>query len=728
MSIKVNNYRGGFKLPLAAALTAVVATNAYAYKFNIGEAEAQLDSTLSLGTSIRLEDPSSRLISSANGGSKNSANYDDGNLNFEKHDQISTVFKGTHEFEFTRDNYGGFMRGRYWHDFVIKDRSMEHRDIPDEAIDEIGEGAKLMDAFVYGDFFVGERPLTVRLGRQVISWGESLFIQGGLNVINPFDVTAFRAPGAEIKDGFLATNKLYGNFAISEEVSVEAYIDMDWQRTEIDPCGTFWAAADFAGRGCDYALATTGKHAIDRFTDNKLTAEVDDVQDILIAYREANIALENGTGTAADLSTVGFTAIEQISGTAGLGGLLALRADPALATNLRIVQRMADDTPDDSKLQFGSSVKWFAPSLNNTEFGLYYIRYHSKLPFLAPQVTTTNLIPIIPNVGNTTTTTEASYINPNVDITDLASMTKSRSQRILVPAAQGYKFVYPEDIDLFGFSFSTSIEEGMFQGLAIAGEWSIRPNAPLQQALPVFLNRGLFTQGTTDLVGPAGAQTAPCPTATCLPFLNSDNELISWSEHQMHQFQVSFLYSWPEVWGAAQAILASEVGMIWLPELEDYDGNPVYNPDGSLRTDEHDLALDVSAHSEVFVTDTSWGIRNRAGLIYNNVFAGVNLVPQLSLNYDVDGYAPGPGAAFTEGAMALGLSVTASYLNKYSATLGITKFYGSETSPETTGYFDPSNTVTPDNFADNYNLVQNDQVVDKYFDRDFASFSVAVSF
>ncbi len=93
MSIKVNNYRGGFKLPLAAALTAVVATNAYAYKFNIGdETEAQFDSTLSLGTSWRLEDPSNRLISSANGGSKNSANYDDGNLNFEKHDQMYTVF------------------------------------------------------------------------------------------------------------------------------------------------------------------------------------------------------------------------------------------------------------------------------------------------------------------------------------------------------------------------------------------------------------------------------------------------------------------------------------------------------------------------------------------------------------------------------------------------------------------------------------------------------------
>ena len=34
----------------------------------------------------------------------------------------------------------------------------------------------------------------------MINWGESTFIQGGINAINPVDVSALRVPGAELRD------------------------------------------------------------------------------------------------------------------------------------------------------------------------------------------------------------------------------------------------------------------------------------------------------------------------------------------------------------------------------------------------------------------------------------------------------------------------------------------------------------------------------------------------
>jgi len=40
----------------------------------------------------------------------------------------------------------------------------------------------------------------VRLGRQVISWGESTFIPNGINVINPIDVARLRTPGSELRE------------------------------------------------------------------------------------------------------------------------------------------------------------------------------------------------------------------------------------------------------------------------------------------------------------------------------------------------------------------------------------------------------------------------------------------------------------------------------------------------------------------------------------------------
>src|SRR5690554_7945790 len=62
-----------------------------------------------------------------------------------------------------------------------------------------GKGAEILDAFVWGDFDVAGAPVNVRVGRQVLSWGESTFIQGGVGSVNPVDASAFRRPGAEIR-------------------------------------------------------------------------------------------------------------------------------------------------------------------------------------------------------------------------------------------------------------------------------------------------------------------------------------------------------------------------------------------------------------------------------------------------------------------------------------------------------------------------------------------------
>ena len=45
-------------------------------------------------------------------------------------------------------------------------------------------------------------PGQIRVGDQVLNWGESTFIQNGISVINPFDVSKLRVPGAELKARF----------------------------------------------------------------------------------------------------------------------------------------------------------------------------------------------------------------------------------------------------------------------------------------------------------------------------------------------------------------------------------------------------------------------------------------------------------------------------------------------------------------------------------------------
>ena len=44
----------------------------------------------------------------------------------------------------------------------------------------------------------------------MINWGESTFIQNGINVINPIDVTKFRIPGSELREALQASATVVG--------------------------------------------------------------------------------------------------------------------------------------------------------------------------------------------------------------------------------------------------------------------------------------------------------------------------------------------------------------------------------------------------------------------------------------------------------------------------------------------------------------------------------------
>ena len=73
-------------------------------------------------------------------------------------------------------------------------------------------------------------------------------------------------------------------------------------------------------------------------------------------------------------------------------------------------------------------------------------------------------------------------------------------------------------------------------------------------------------------------------------------------------------------------------------------------------------------------TKNSWGYRASASLEYSNVFAGVNLEPNIALSHDVSGY--GPNDSFIENAKAISVGLDADYLNKYTASLNYTNFFG----------------------------------------------------
>ena len=86
------------------------------------------------------------------------------------------------------------------------------------------ENVLLLDAYVYGSFAVGNTDLQLRVGNQVINWGESIFIQG-VNQVNPIDVPAARRAGAELKEILLPVWAVYANWGF-DFGSLEAFYQL----------------------------------------------------------------------------------------------------------------------------------------------------------------------------------------------------------------------------------------------------------------------------------------------------------------------------------------------------------------------------------------------------------------------------------------------------------------------------------------------------------------------
>jgi hypothetical protein len=248
--------------PLAIAAALVMSSPAHAVEFEWGDWSGSWDNTISYGISWRGADINEKLIGKGNGGTAQAIIDDDGNLNFEKGDIFSNIIKGTSEIGIDNGQLGGFARIKYWYDFEMMNNGMPHGHSPnnyvagaelnDDDFHELAQfsGLYLLDLFAYGSFDLGEMPLDVRLGRQVVNWGEATFIQG-INVLNPIDVSAFRRPGAEIKEGLLPVNMLYSNLGIGDGWSLEGFYQIKWEETVIDACGTYFSDNDFAPTGCN---------------------------------------------------------------------------------------------------------------------------------------------------------------------------------------------------------------------------------------------------------------------------------------------------------------------------------------------------------------------------------------------------------------------------------------------------------------------------------------------
>src|SRR5438105_9573005 len=92
-------------------------------------------------------------------------------------------------------------------------------------------------------------PSELRLGRQVVDWGESTFIPGGLNAVDYFDVTALQVPGAELRQALLPDEMAVLNLQLSKSLSSQLLYLLDWHKDIIEPDGAYFGTSGVARPG-----------------------------------------------------------------------------------------------------------------------------------------------------------------------------------------------------------------------------------------------------------------------------------------------------------------------------------------------------------------------------------------------------------------------------------------------------------------------------------------------
>lgn len=300
---------------------------------------------------------------------------DDGNRNFDKGDMIQNRISFGTDLDINYGDGGAFLRARGWYDDVYNDNSLQVDKNPlfaglnkpyfKDGLDIHKSDIELLDAFLYHTFDVGERSLSLRAGRQVVSWGESLFIQGGISSAQvPLDATKANAPGVELKDIFLPVGQIYGQVDLTDTLSMGAYYQWEWEKTRIDAPGSYFNTLELLGQG----------------------------------VAGDSVPLFSGLGTT--------------------------------------IQR---EKPDEG--QYGIALRYLAEELNNTEFGLYALKFNDFLP-------TVQFVPA-------TLFGPAGLGNDNVTLRHF------------------------EDIELYGMSFGTVVGD-----TNVSGEFNYRHGQPVRIGNP----------------------------------------------------------------------------------------------------------------------------------------------------------------------------------------------------------------------------------------------------
>ncbi|MCC7325781.1 MAG: DUF1302 domain-containing protein [Burkholderiales bacterium] len=353
--------RSTFALAMGCAL-GIASSAALAVEFETENVKGTFDSTISFGMQWRMSGTDCRFVGNDNGGcvpitgtlgelvngpgygstSPPDFNYlqsDNGNLNYKKNQLISAALKGNHELSLHfKDGWSALGRFTWLYDPAVD--QTERTPLASDAKRVAAQDVTLLDLWVAKTFEIQDIPGKIKVGNQVLSWGEDIFIYGGINVINSFDLTRAHKAGVQLKEIVRPAPMASFNLGVSKTWSVEGFWQFGNVNFRFDPVGTPFSIGDVIGNGQMSAFIPSS-------------------------------VLGEPPGTVGDPGTVSNGAI--------IPAGQRFTMDDLIAAGTVVPAKPTQSAPDLN--QFGFAARW-KPEDFNAEFGFYYIHYNDKIPFL----------------------------------------------------------------------------------------------------------------------------------------------------------------------------------------------------------------------------------------------------------------------------------------------------------------------------------------------------------
>lgn len=286
-----------------------------------------------------------------------------------------------------------------------------------------------------------------------------------------------------------------------------------------------------------------------------------------------------------------------------------------------------DDTPGNDG-QFGFALNYVCEALGSTDFGLYYINYHRKLPDVViyglqgrPDPHSTIGSPALPN---------------GLLVADAFDLS-------------GYNFEYIKNVQLIAGSLNTVLP---WTETAISMEIAYHHDIPVQT--------------TGDNVG--------------LPLAIMDRAMGGSGVYHLSTLEdiwvggITFNQRLPFRKIADSIGFICEVGAVYTPDLDDHE---------FFRGNENTARSGFTGDPNDRGTQWSYGYKAKLSLDYFrtlekmwSALAGTEMKVTLSFNHDLKGLSPIPATSFSRNAKSAGIKFDFTYLQNLSFSIGYNAFWG----------------------------------------------------